>query len=151
MQRIEWEEYLEIPVASNEDIQRIENQLGIPFPEEFKQVLKLAQGKSSIPEVIESEELSEVTFGTIFHVLPEVEPAYSITQKKEIWDKYIPNLLPIADSGDGCFFAYDMRKETENPPVVFINADADPEDESESILFVASSLTELLSNLKDDD
>jgi SMI1 / KNR4 family (SUKH-1) len=103
MQRIEWEEYLEIPVATDEDIQRIEHQLGVPFPEEFKQVLKLAQGKSSIPEVIESEELSEVTFGAIFHVLPEVEPAYSIIRKKEIWDKYIPNLLPIADSGDGYF------------------------------------------------
>jgi hypothetical protein len=44
-----------------------------------------------------------------------------------------------------------MRKKTKNPPVVFINADADPEDERENILFVASSLTELLSNLKDDD
>jgi cell wall assembly regulator SMI1 len=151
--QVEWAEYLNISVASDEDIQRIENQLGIQFPEEFRQILKLAQGKTSIPSLIESEEVCKVVFGSIFHVLPEVKSSYSIKSMKDTWDEYYPYLLPIADSGDGCFFAYDLRKGIENPPVVFINAEADPEDEdqSENLLFVASSLTELLSNLKDNE
>jgi cell wall assembly regulator SMI1 len=153
MQRIKWKEYLEIPVANDEDIRQIESQLGIPFPKEFKQILKLAQGKTSIPSLIESEEVCQVVFGSIFHVLPEVSPSYSIKSMKDTWDEYYPYLLPIADSGDGCFFAYDLRKGIENPPVIFVNAEADPEDEdqSENLLFVASSLTELLSNLRDHD
>jgi hypothetical protein len=150
MKKIEWKEYLNIPVATDEDIHQIENQLGIRFPEEFKLILKLAQGKTSIPSLIESEEVCKVVFGSIFHVLPEVSPSYSIKSMKDTWDEYYPYLLPIADSGDGCFFAYDLRKGIENPPVIFINAEADPEDEdqSENLLFVASSLTELLSNLQ---
>jgi SMI1 / KNR4 family (SUKH-1) len=149
MQSPEWREYLNIPTASDEDIRQMESQLGIPFPEEFKQVLKLAQGKASIPSLIESEEVCKVVFGSIFHVLPEVRPSYSIKSMKDIWDEYYPYLLPIADSGGGCFFAYDLRKGIENPPVVFINAEGDPDDENESIFFVASSLTGLLSSLKD--
>jgi SMI1 / KNR4 family (SUKH-1) len=153
MQSIKWEEYLNIPVATDEDIQQMERQLKIKFPEEYKQLLKLAQGKFPSPRFIESEEVCQVPFGSIFHVLEDVKPAFSIKYMKDIWDEYYPYLLPIADAGSACFFAYDLRKGAENPPIVFINAEADPEDEdqSENILFVASSLNELLSNLRDHD
>jgi hypothetical protein len=155
MSLISWEEYLNIPAATDEDIQRVEAQINIKFPEEFKETLKLAQGKTPIPNIIESEEVCEVPFGPILHVLMKVNPpsyaAYSIESVKEHWDEYYPDFLPIADSGDGCFFAYDFSKDKENPPVVFVNAEVDPEDDEndERLLFVANSLTELLSNLKD--
>jgi hypothetical protein len=152
MQQVEWEEYLNIPVASDEDIQQIEDKIGIVFPEEFRQLLKLAQGKTPIPDAIESEEVNEVGFGPVFHVLPDVKPAYSLERVKKHWDEYYPGLLPIASSaGSGCFFAYDFRQEGSNPPIVFVNAEANPEDEEENegILFVAHNLTELLSSLKD--
>jgi SMI1-KNR4 cell-wall len=149
MKKIEWKECLKIPVATDEDIHQMENQLKILFPEEFKQILKLAQGKSPIPKLVELGENHTALFRAIFHVLPEECSGYSIKRTKETWDEYFPCLLPIADAGDSCFFAYDLRQESENPPVVFINSDADPDDENESIIFVASSLTELLSNLKD--
>jgi SMI1 / KNR4 family (SUKH-1) len=151
MDGVEWEEYLNIPPASDKDIQRIESLFSIVFPEEFKQILKSVQGKAPFPEIIESEEVCEVPFGPIFHVLSEVKPSYSIEHVKNRWNQYYPNLLPIADSGDGCFFAYDLSEDKEKPPVIFVNAEADPEDEdSEGILFVAHNLTELLSNLKDE-
>lgn len=150
MKSVEWEEYLNIPVASDEDIKQIEHQLGLSFPEEFKQVLKIAQGKTPVLEIIDSEELCEVPFGPVFHVLPEIKPLYSIKDMKEFWDKNLPGFLPIAEAGDGCIFAYDLRKGAENPPVIFINADVSPDDD-DSILFVANSLTELLSNLKESD
>jgi hypothetical protein len=151
MSLIFWEEYLDIPAATNEDIQRVEMQTKLRFPEEFKEVLSSAQGKIPVPNSIESEDVCKVIFGPILHVLPEEKPSYSVKEMKEFWNKYYPNLLPIADSGDGCIFAYDFSNEGENPPVVFVNAEADPEDdeEGEGILFVAHSLTELLSNLKD--
>lgn len=150
MNEVEWEEYLNIPVASDEDIQRIESLFGMVFPEEFKQVLKSFQGKAPFPEIIESEEVCEVPFGPIFHVLSEIKPSYSVEHVKRRWDRYYPNLLPIADSGDGCFFAYDLSQDEKNPPVIFVNAEANPEDgDDEGILFVSNNLTELLSNLKD--
>jgi cell wall assembly regulator SMI1 len=151
MSSIVWEEYLDIPPAKDEEIREAEQQLGMTFPEEFKHILKSFQGKTPIPNGIESEEVCKVTFGPILHVLQSEEPVYSIKRAKELWDRYYPNLLPIANSGDGCIFAYDFSSGEENPPVVFVNAEADPEDEDEDegILFVASSLTELLSNLKD--
>jgi hypothetical protein len=149
MKKIEWKECLKIPVATDEDIHQMESQLEILFPEEFKQILKSAQGKSPIPRLVELGENRTALFRIIFHILPEGWSGYSIKYTKEIWDEYFPYLLPIADAGDSCFFAYDLRQESENPPVVFINADADPDDENESIIFVASSLTGLLSSLKD--
>jgi hypothetical protein len=109
MNGLEWEEYLNLPVASDQDIQRVENLFNIAFPEEFKQLLKSVQGKAPFPEIVESEEVCEVPFGPIFHVLSEVKPSYSVEQVKRRWDQYYPNLLPIADSGDGCIFAYDLR------------------------------------------
>jgi SMI1 / KNR4 family (SUKH-1) len=151
MKSIDWEEYLNIPGASDEDIQRVENQLNISFPEEFKQVLRLYQGKIPIPNGIESEEVCQVIFGPIFHVVSDKESPYSIQHQTEFWHRYYPNLLPIADSGDGCIFAYDFSQGVENPPVIFVNAEVDPEDdeEDEGILFVARNLTELLANLKE--
>jgi cell wall assembly regulator SMI1 len=150
MSNIVWEEYLDIPLAKDEEIQKAEQQFGVAFPEEFKQILKSSQGKTPVPNIIESEEVCKVTFGPILHVLSGEEPAYSISRAKEIWGRYYPNLLPIANSGDGCIFAYDFSKDKENPPVVFVNSEADPEDDEddERLLFVAHSLTELLSNLE---
>ncbi len=151
MRSIDWKEYLNIPGASDEDIQRVENQLNISFPEEFKQLLRLYQGKIPIPGCIESEEVCKVMFGPIFHVVSDEESLYSIQHQTEFWHQYYPNLLPIADSGDGCIFAYDFSQGVENPPIIFVNAEVDPEDdeEDEGILFVARNLTELLANLKE--
>jgi hypothetical protein len=151
MRKVDWEEYLNIPTASDDDIQRIEKQIGIEFPEEFKHLLKTAQGKAPIPETVQSGEVKKVVFGPIFHVLEGVKPTYSLERVKKHWDDYYPGLLPIASSGgSGCFFAYDFRKKQENPSIVFVDAEADPEDEDdEGILFVANNLEELLSNLKE--
>jgi hypothetical protein len=153
MRQLEWKEYLNIPVANDEDLRRVESQIGIKFPTEYKQLLKLAQGKIPIPNILGCGDVSEVLFGPIFHVLLEVDPMYSLERVKKHWDEYYPNLLPVASSaGSGCFFAYDFQRKKEETPIVFIDAEADPEDEDEEgVIFVAHSLTELLDNLKEDE
>lgn len=149
---VSWEEYVDPPFsdASTGDLNDLESFLGVSFPQEYKNFVVSNQGKYPSKETVVSGELSSSSFGPVFHVLDECtkeQELYSVRKKWEKWKDVYEGLIPIADSaGSGCFFAYDYRNCEENPPVVFVDVEEDPDDE-DSVLFVADSLSEVIASL----
>ncbi len=149
---MKWKHYVKPATgpASQDDIERVESVLGVKLPDGFVRVARQHQGQTPELEIIESDELNPVPFGPLLHFLanPTKEQAvYGMLQRREKWIGWYPNLIPIASSGGGAsVFAYDYRRDRENPPVVFINSDVPPDDE-DAVLFVANSFDELIGNL----
>jgi hypothetical protein len=150
---IKWVKYLatELNVLTYPNLERFENSVKFKLPEEYKKILLSYQGMVPDPHTLETESLAKVSFGPIYHIQEEVtDEALScqLQDTLQIWQELYPELLPIADSfGTGNFFAYDYRKKIENPPVVFVAHDYDPED-PDAITYVAGTLIDLLGMLK---
>ncbi|SHO59171.1 SMI1/KNR4 family protein [Vibrio quintilis] len=149
---IVWEEYIDPSVgdATQQDLLYLESALKVSLPEDYKNLILDHQGKMPTPETIESGKLASSVFGPLFHVMKdatEAQELYSVIKKWEKWSDVYENIIPIAGTGgSGCFFAYDYRNCTENPPVVFVDVEEDPDDE-DAILFVTDSLSELIDSL----
>ena len=146
MSAIAWEPYLGLPPATEAQVAQAEQQLGVKFPGDFREALKQHQGQLPVPRRIESARLAPVGFGPILHV--EEQPAHALLQVAKVWRDFYPDIVPIAASGGGSCFAYDFGADEENPPIVFVDHEADPEEEG-GLIPVAGSFSELLGRLKD--
>ena len=149
---ISWEEYVDPPLgeARIADVSHLEAILGVKLPQDYKGLVRRNQGKYPSKETVVCGELSSTPFGPLFHIMKKCtdeQLLYSVLNKWEKWAKIYEGIVPIADSaGTGCFFAYDYRKSKDNPPVVFVDVEEDPDDD-DAILYVANSLTEVIEAL----
>lgn len=149
---MQWKQYLTSvsSTVSEEDIHLLELSFGVTMPEDAKRLLMSHQGQTPENHMIDSEELMPVMFGPVLiSETPKAESdAYGIIRTHRLWAEYYEGLVPIAESGSSSnAFALDFSKDPKNPVVVFIDHEADPESE-DALIFVASSVGELLDNLK---
>ena len=150
---VKWENYVvpALDMATTKDVAAMEGLLGIKFPEDYKALILENQGKCPDKEMVESDEINPVPFGPLFHIQTECDKShelYGVAKRWEKWNKIYEKKVPIADSaGSGAFFAYDYNVSADNPPIVFIDTGLAPDDE-DAVLLVASSINELVSNLK---
>lgn len=147
-----WENYVYplLREATLNDVEKLESIIGVNFPKDYKDLVVQNQGKRPNRETVVSGELSSATFGPLLHVLDDCsqeQSLYSVIKKWKKWRDIYLHIVPIADSaGTGCFFAYDYSNHKENPPVVFVDVETDPDDD-DAILFVADSLSDVVSAL----
>jgi len=145
---VEWEDHIgdPYPLPTEPDIAEVESELSVSFPDDFKQALLQHQGMSVEPCVIEFKSGAGVPFGCLFHVFSD-EMAYAIkVHAKEMKENGHDNLIPISGCGNS-YFGFDYRNTDENPPIVFVNGDVEPDDHR-SIIPVANTFSELLSQLR---
>ncbi len=151
---ITWEEYVEPPLgsATKNDIYNIEQKLGLQLPSDYKSLIIDKQGTIPSKEMIESQSLNSVPFGPLFHISEDCtdeQLLYSALEKFDKWKEFYTNIFPIADSaGTGCFFAYNYNIDKENPSIIFVNVEEEP-DTPDSFIYVAANIKELISSLTD--
>lgn len=153
MTDIAWESYLEVsPQAAEADIARVEQALGVRFPDDFRAALRAHQGQVPAANILHAPPVTDVSFGPLLHVAREAdgyEADYAIEAALDTWRIYSPQLVPIADSGGGNVFAYDYAADASQPPIVFVNHEAEP-GSAKALTRVAGSLQELLGKLRPD-
>lgn len=149
---ITWRDYIHPPIgnAHQRDLQAIEQRIGVTFPQDYKDCVANHQGKSPDKETLESGDLAASPFGPLYHLLPNCEgdlKSYGVLNAWQKWSGIYSGLVPIADcAGSGCFYAFDFRANPEQPTIVFVDVEEDPEDE-DAILFVAHSFTDMINAL----
>ena len=153
MTDIVWERYLEVsPQAAEADIARVEQALGVRFPDDFRAALRAHQGQVPAANILHAPPVHDATFGPLLHVASDAdgyEADYAIEAAAETWRIYSPKLVPIADSGGGNAFAYDYAVDAAQPPIVFVNHEAEP-GSAKALTRVAATLNELLAMLGND-
>lgn len=142
-----WEDYV-IPKPkeiSNHDIGHFELLIKFSFPDDYKSLIIREQGKNPVKYMFSSEKLTRVPFGPLYHLNIESDSKNSSYGVYSNWDKwkeyYGANVIPIADAGGACFFAYVDSDDLSSPSIFFVDV------EEEELLFVAKSITELIKNL----
>lgn len=114
------------PMAGVElDIRRVEQQLGVTFPDDYREWLSSANGV-------------EAWFGDVFVMLYSIDNLAAVTLAAEA-DERLPGFVAFGSDGGGETLAFDFRKSP--PPVIMVNAVCSGWEEG---LFQAPSFSEFM-------
>ena len=138
---IEWDEYLGLMGATEEQIQRVEARIGKDLPADLRDELRKNQGRTPRCFSLELPHGRKPSFRCLFHCDDRSE--YSVSEISErtriLEDEFdIRDLIPFAEAANA-LFCIDYRQS--NRPVVFVNLGLAPED-PQSCVRVANSFTE---------
>ena len=137
---IEWEFYLwdKEVTATDAEINLVETELGIKFPEDFLAVAKYHQGKTPEPCEFTVGSCSDV-FNHLLHFRSLGEyKEYSILSTKNALAHYLPqNHIPFAGTPGGNFLCFVYENE-ESPYVAHVNHEL-PINDKDCITKVAAS------------
>jgi hypothetical protein len=124
-----WEPYLRatLPRPTDADRARLESLAGALLPDQYWQVVCEHQG-----EVLEGEELElpgegGINFGVLLlasspQAVGKESSSYCVEDCFEsMQDRYPAGMLPFADDTGGNFWAFDFRRRTANPAIVFVD------------------------------
>ena len=158
------EDYQEISGASEKEIQEFEKRLGIPLPDELKEVYRYKNGSkflAVLPCVIDQREmafslmsLQEIEAGKRYFqnrdaLLTEFPDYFSSEDVEEMRDSRVkPYLfnkkwLPFAEYCDSCYLMLDFDPDQEGQEGQIICYIHDPDE----IIYVAKSFTELIEEI----
>ena len=138
------------PEADDQTIDQLEHQVGVRFPPDFRQVMKLCHGGT--PEERCEFDYQHPQLGTVgsgigamLRLPLEEEDLESIVGTIAMLDDQLPDgLIPFATDGGGDFMCLDYRHDSNQPPVVYW---AHEEDKDASVFPLADSFSEFLDML----
>ncbi len=142
---IVWENYVwdhAVP-ATEEEVQAVEQTLGIRFPEDYRQIAMAHQGQTPTPSTFTVGNNASI-FNNLF--VFRDEPRYaSLLRNHQSTEEYVPaGVYSFAADPGGNSICLDYRVSPDAPSVAFCNAEKEGE---EAITFLASSFTEFLDAL----
>lgn len=138
--RVNFNKNRELEKASESDIERLETELNIKLPIEYKLFIS-EYGNIYTPEILDKIVDNDIDLNDIqeFWTVKTI-----INDKQNEWTAKISiNIIPIASDCMGNIFAFlaaDLNKEKENSPVYFFDHDFD------SLKRVAHSFSEWINN-----
>jgi hypothetical protein len=144
-----WDDERPIPPDA---IERAEHDLGIAFPRSYCLVAAEHQGMQPKPDrfdFVEDGEQTESVMGPLFHFLdtddPNDLPDYHIVANYRLKRKALPaQVIPFSQDPGGNAIAFDYRKPGAEPPVVFVDHEADDDN---CVWPVAATFSQLLDEL----
>jgi hypothetical protein len=147
---IEWKNYLwdDNHTADNASVESLEADLYIKFPKDYLEVATIHQGKVPNPNQIKVEERI-TSVGVLFLITPDNDYKGSTIKSNIMFieDDVPQGIVPIVGSGGGSVFAFDFRRSSDTPSIVFVDSDKEGDD---AITFLSDSFSGFLSMLRDD-
>lgn len=130
---------------SNEMIIKIENELNITFPADFKKFILEHSGARPIPHTFDFKGRVEAVINNVFHF--DLSKEYNVLEEYGfVKDRFINDVYPFARDPFGNLICFDFRKDKENPSVVFWDHEI-PSDDPKNYQFIANSFTEFIDKL----
>ncbi|MGG0238072.1 SMI1/KNR4 family protein [Bacillus rhizoplanae] len=128
---------------TDEQIQQVEQYLGVKFPTDFVECVKKYNGGYPLPNTFDIIGQGEDTFNKLLTF--DLESKHYILQTYEdIKDRLVDKVYPFARDPFGNHICFDYRNNPLSPNVVFWDHE---EEMEEAIYSVCSSFQELLSSL----
>ncbi|ARU54231.1 SMI1/KNR4 family protein [Oleiphilus messinensis] len=129
-------------------VELLESHLGIKFPKDYLDVVMIHQGKVPNPNQIKvGGRITSV--GVLFLITHDNEYKGSTIKSNVMYveDDLPQGIVPIVGSGGGSVFAFDFRKSSDTPSIVFVDSDKEGDD---AITFLSDSFSGFLSLLRGD-
>lgn len=140
---LELEDYLYIDLPNDDDLDLAEGQLGVKFPNTFREVLKAGSGMSTDNINIETSGGYKTGFRCFNHPFLDSDEPHELSVSDMESFGYGDKILAFADNSGGVRYCLDYRKDENNPPVVMFFPTE--EDGSESaFLKIADNFDEFL-------
>ncbi len=129
--------------ATPDEIESLERQWGVRFPEEYKRVISNHQGMIPEPCVFDVCEGTDV-FNTLLTVCEDEQwQAYSARRTFEALKPHVPTgIYPFADTPGGQYICFDYRTAPVQPKIVLVTVETD-------IYPIADGFSEFLDKLHD--
>lgn len=147
----EWKNYIweDTKSASDEDIKRAEEELRVKFPDDYKNIVKKNQGMTPDPNALKVGKKRTTVFNMLMHFSDDPEfRTDNILYNNNLLKDFLPEKVVVfADTPGGDFFAFDYRKNSDFPLIVFVSHEESPEN---AIIPMAHSFSELLELLSDE-
>lgn len=133
--------------VTEQEIQDVENQLGVCFPKDFIDIVRKPNAGRPTPKVIDVCGSGQVV-RQLLSFLPGGQ-TYIVEETEDLRDDGLDEkIIPFANDPFGNYFCFDFRVSDSNPEIVFYDHETDP-DEDDAFTFVSNSFTSFLSNMKD--
>lgn len=125
---MQWQTYYEPSTLSDEQVRGVENELGVEFPDRYRQLVMRCHGAQPVvPEhaefSIDIDNMKTKTFVGGFLPLVHAESSTLVDVYHTFWDAadhdWPPNVVPFATTGDGDYFCFDYRGDSRRPRVVY--------------------------------
>ncbi|MCK8827923.1 SMI1/KNR4 family protein [Natroniella acetigena] len=129
---------------SKEIIKKVEDELGVKFPEDYKKIVKRNNGAQPDPDVYDFAERKEAVFNSLLGFNLE-EKGNILDVYNDVKDRLPEKIYPFADDPFGNLICFDYRENLENPKIVFW----EHEQLEGDISYICDSFSELLSKLYD--
>ncbi len=139
------------PLTDDTYIEQTEKELGIIFPNSFKEIVrKYDGGIPNKPAFVCIDYRSHKIIGAFYHLgYMNPEEIGSVSDISSISGEILPSgVIPFAEDGGGNATCFDYRKNPENPEIVYYYHE---HPAGKDILFVAHNFDEFLEMLFDND
>ncbi|WP_373231865.1 SMI1/KNR4 family protein [Cohnella sp.] len=145
MEIIGWE--FQDQQVGREVISLVEKKLDIEFPSDYVDVALKYHGGSPSLEIFQISGHGKAVFGYLLSYDPD-SSNYILEVYNDIIDR-LPDkkVIPFANDPFGNFICFDYRKDADNPSIVFWEHEIAFDSSDLSLLYVASSFSELLEML----
>jgi len=144
---VTWEKYVwdsPRPAALHE-VEALEKEWGITFPDDYKSIVMRYQGMTPIPYVLDIGSRDNVICELLTVSVDEQRRSAAMSHVYQRIKHLVPaGIYPLAGTGTGDYVCFDYRASAIAPKVVFYFTDALGE---EALHPVASSFTDFLSKL----
>jgi len=131
---IEWQSYLweQSRPASSSDIERVERELEVHFPDDYRPIAMEHQGeapKQSLFDFLENGQQTTSVMGVLFHFLEDKSEAgyysYNLLENYRNRQHLLPpQVIPFGEDPSGNSIAFDFRQASQKPTIVFVNHEA---------------------------
>ncbi len=155
---VKWQPYLwkQSHPASLRDIERVETALELRFPKDYRVVAIQHQGEvpqQNLFDFVEKGQQTTSVMGVLFHFLEDKSEAgyysYNLLENYRNRQHLLPaQIIPFSEDPAGNSIAFDFRKATKNPSIVFVNHEAI--DEVNKIVEIATNFSEFQNFLYED-
>ncbi|SMO63818.1 SMI1/KNR4 family protein [Melghirimyces algeriensis] len=131
--------------ATDTEIQIVEKELDIRFPQDFVLCVKKNNGGCPEPNVINIKGSGEVFRQLLdFH---HDQPMYIVEEAEDLQIEGLSErIIPFANDPFGNYFCFDYRESESNPAIVFYDHETDPDDDM-ALTYVCDTFTELIESL----
>jgi len=146
---VTWETYVwDSPrPATLDEVEALEQEWGISFPDDYKRVVMEHQGMSPNPCVLDLGRSNTAVSELLTLRMDPSRRSYAMLHVYSLIKNLVPaGIYPFAGTGTGDYLCFDYRSSATAPKVVFYFTEALGED---ALYPVADSFTDFLSKLHD--
>lgn len=130
-----------------EDIEIVENKLGIIFPSEFKIFMLKYHGSYALIDTFDTEKEKGKEINNFLSFDAENKNTYILYSLENIQDRLPKNVIPFAETPGGDFICFGYSVNLENPTIIYWDHELGYEDAENSTCYVARDFDSFIESL----